>query len=466
MSKALERWLAGVLLAAFVAGSAMAEEPDAKAQCLAGAPPGLETYWAWLCKGNQRDMVLHQMRAGQAAFAAGHYRVAEEQLDAALGAIEAVYADNEAAEKARSVWHAEKTKDFKGEPYERVMAYHYRGLLYLMAGDFDNAQASFKGAVLQDSFAATERFRSDVASQVWLEGWARRCQGAGSAADELFAEAASIRPDLRPPPAGSTVLVVAETGSGPRKSAIGQYSEKLVIREGSAGNDKLVAVLSGSRAELAAAENLFYQATTRGGREMDNILAEKAETKRTTQTVGSAAMAAGAATVAVAQSQHQNNNNNNSGRAAGAIGGGIMLLGLLAMAASAGMNPAADTRTWDTLPHSIHLATLPPATAAPGLDQLDLQDGTGYSVLDRSRLRTASHPVCSLAWAGSGSLLPSRMPVAAVVAEAPPAGPPTCRTPSGTERALPLDVCRRIGGTPLEQGPPATTAGAPASADR
>lgn len=446
----------------------MAEEPDAKAQCLAGAPPGLETHWAWLCKGAKRDMVLHQMRAGQAAFAAGHYRVAEEQFDAALGAIEAVYAENEAAEKARSVWHAEKVKDFKGEPYERVMAYYYRGLLYLLVGDWDNAQASFKGCVLQDSFAEVERHRSDVASLIWLEGWARRCQGAGSAADELFAEAASIRPGLQPPPAGATVLVVAETGSGPRKSATGQYAEKLVIRDGSQGNDKLVAALGGKRTELVEAEDLFFQATTRGGREMDNILAEKASTKQTTQAVGTAAMAAGAATVAVAQTQRQNNNNNNNNsgsRAAGAIGGGIMLLGLLAMAASSGMNPAADTRTWDTLPHSIHLAALPPSAVAPGLDQLDLLDGSGYSVLDRGGLRAASHPACSLAWAGSGSLLPSRMTAAPVAAEAPPAGPPTCRTPSGAERALSLDVCRRIGGTPLEQSPPATVDG-PASADQ
>ena len=54
----------------------------------------------------------------------------------ALDRIEAVYADNAKAEAARSKFTKENAKDFKGEPYERAMAYYYRGLAYLAEGDY------------------------------------------------------------------------------------------------------------------------------------------------------------------------------------------------------------------------------------------------------------------------------------------------------------------------------------------
>lgn len=421
--------------------------------CMVGAPPGLEAHWSALCGSPQNDLVLHRMRAGQAAFRAGHSRPAEEQFDAALDAIEAIYAENEAASKARSFYHAEKVKEFKGEPFERSMAYYYRGLLYAFAGDWGNAQASFKGGVLQDSFAALERHRSDVASLVWLEGWAKRCQGDPSAA-ELFAEAQALRPGLKPPATDANLVIIAEPGSGPRKFSAGQYNEKLGFREGSPGNDRLVAVIGSTRVELVQAEDLFFQATTRGGREMDKILVEKAKTKESTATFGAAAMAAGAATVAVSNNQRSDRDGNSGGsggsRAAAAIGGVAMLVGLLAHANAQAMNPEADTRTWDTLPHSIYLA----ATTAPGVrgDQLDIQDGEGNSVIPgRASIKVATYPACSLAWVGSGELLPSRSRPVQVEATAPadPA-PPTCRTAAGAEKALSRDICLRIGGTVLE----------------
>ena len=63
------------------------------------------------------------MRAGLAAMTLGYEDLAEQAFDVALVGIEQVYAETESAEKARSVWHAEAVKDFKGEPFERVMSY-------------------------------------------------------------------------------------------------------------------------------------------------------------------------------------------------------------------------------------------------------------------------------------------------------------------------------------------------------
>ncbi|MBI5165755.1 MAG: hypothetical protein HY985_17865, partial [Magnetospirillum sp.] len=386
------------------AGPAMAK-PDAAvvAACQAGAPAGLEAVWRPMCAAEAKDLTLHRMRAAQAALAAGHRAEAERLFDAVLAAIEAVYAESEAATKALSVWNAESVNDFKGEPYERVMAYYYRGLLYLMAGDWDNAQASFRGGVLQDSFAGQERYRADVASLLWLAGWAARCSGSGTAAD-LFAEAAEIRPALQPPPPDLRLLVVAETGIGPRKVAIGAGNETLAYREGMLGNDRLVAVVGGRTAPMAEAEDLFFQATSRGGRQMDEVLADKLTTQQTTRAAGEAAMVAGTSTMAVAQAQP-----NNNGSGAAAVGGAIALIGMIVYASSQSMDTRADTRTWESLPHSLHLAALPAPSGALRGESVDLRDGAGASVLaTRTRVQIATAPACSLAWIGAEAILPSR----------------------------------------------------------
>ncbi|CAA7619426.1 conserved exported hypothetical protein [Magnetospirillum sp. LM-5] len=442
--------LNGVATALLVVLLAPRMPQAAGADCLAGAPAGLNFHWSALCDSPENDRVLHRMRAGQAAFVAGHFHHAEEQLDATLDAIEAIYADNEAANKARSVYHSEKSKDFKGEPFERVMAYYYRGLLYTFAGDWGNARAAFKGGVLQDTFAAQERHRADVASLVWLEGWANRCQGNNVAAETLFAEARALRPGLKPPADNANLLIVAEPGTGPRKFSSGSYNEILGFREGGRGNDRLVVAIGGTRVEMTEAEDVFFQAITRGGREMDKILVEKAKAKEGSAQFGNAAMAAGMATMAVSSSQR--NDSNSGSRAAAAAGGVGLLIGLLAHANAAAMNPEADTRTWDTLPHSIYLAALPTPDGG-WADQIDILDGNGISVLPgRAGLKTVTHPTCSLAWVGSGGLLPSRVIPAGTDVTPLQASPdaPICRTASGADKPLPRDICRRIGGTPRE----------------
>ena len=44
-------------------------------------------------------------------------------------------AADKSARKARGYFHEESSKGFRGEPYERVMAYYYRGILYWMDGE-------------------------------------------------------------------------------------------------------------------------------------------------------------------------------------------------------------------------------------------------------------------------------------------------------------------------------------------
>jgi tetratricopeptide (TPR) repeat protein len=128
----------------------------------------------------------------------GHLEIAKKCFDNALNYIEAVFADNEKAKKARSLWYEEGMKDFKGEPYERVMAYYYRGLLYLIDKDYENARACFKAGIIQDAFAEENQNRCDFALLLFLEAYS--CLKLG---DHQLATAAFDRTSLFPP----TILI-------------------------------------------------------------------------------------------------------------------------------------------------------------------------------------------------------------------------------------------------------------------
>ena len=104
----------------------------------------------------------------------GEFDVAEKAFDQGITRIDAIYANNENAKKARSLWTKESAKDFKGEPYERAMVY-YRGLLYLRKGDYQNARASFLAAEYQDTVAEQDTYLGDFAVMNLLAGWSSHC---------------------------------------------------------------------------------------------------------------------------------------------------------------------------------------------------------------------------------------------------------------------------------------------------
>ena len=83
----------------------------------------------------------------------GDDAVAKEKLDDAIARIGGIIANSADAARARSLFSPESSKVFIGEPYERVMAFYYRGLLYWRDGQPDNARACFRSAQLLDSDA-------------------------------------------------------------------------------------------------------------------------------------------------------------------------------------------------------------------------------------------------------------------------------------------------------------------------
>jgi len=437
----------------------------------ADRPYSLRRFYATVVDGGERDAVLNWLTLGRAALVQGHWDAAADAFDEALKRISAVYADDPQAEKARSVWHEEGVKDFKGEPYERAMAYVYRGTLDMLAGDYENARASFKGALVQDSFAEQERHRQDFASATWLIGWTSHCLGDASAATEAFAEAREVRPALPVPGADDRLLVLVESGFGPSKEATGQHGFKLAYREGTAPAYRYEAALGEHTRPLNLAEDLYMQAVTRGGRQMDDILALKADTKTTTEAIGTGATAVGAGMMLHGQTW-----GNRDATTAGLV---VALIGLAAQAAASEMEAQADVRHWGSLPHSLFLAALP---LGDGQKPEDLrlrfaeprQDEEPDAARPTAPPQMAHHGACAVAWypqsavrfrperikrdvdgeAGDGEAGDGEA-VNGKAGDSPEAKSVkgNCRTADGSLTNLPPNVCAAINGRTLSLVP-------------
>ena len=326
---------------------------------LASATNVVAPYYAVIEQAKTNDLVLHHMRAGTVAFEQQQYTRASRSFDFVLDQIELIYTDDENAAKARSLWYGEEQKDFKGEPYERVMAYYYRGLLYLLEGDYDNAMASFKGGVLQDAFAEEQQFRCDFASIIYLTGWASQLRGQLKQAQEYYQEAILLRPDLTMPHPDDNVLIIAELGKSPRKVADGIGHYELKFRKGKRFNEKSVKItVNNITYPLYPIEDVFFQAATRGGRSVDKVIKNKVAFKKNTESIGNVLSNAGQSAILLASAMDNSSNLGN-------IGLGVGLLGAVSTIVSANANARADTRYWDNLPNSLHLST---ANIRPGKD--------------------------------------------------------------------------------------------------
>lgn len=319
-----------------------------------GIPPKLVAGHKRLVGEGERNSVLNCERLAVDAMQLGCGDLAKDYLDRALARIGAVYADNPGAQKARSLWYEEGCKDFKGEPYERSMAYYYRGLLYLMDGDYDNGRACFKSGVLQDAFAEEEQNRCDFALLVFLEAWACAALGDSDLADAAYAELGRLRPDFLRPSAEANVLLIVETGKSPRKLADGMGHSELKFRRGRDFSEVRARYsLDGTSSQpLYPMEDVAWQAMTRGGRQVDNILQGKVQFRSSNERSGTVL------TDIASEMLLRSPGGGSSGAVMDGVGAALGLVGVVQLALSASTKPRADTRYWDNLPDAVHVAAL------------------------------------------------------------------------------------------------------------
>lgn len=341
------------------------------------------------------ERALHAMTAASLAIWDGNASIAGEMLDIAIEEIEAIYSGNDnAAVSARERYHREAEKPFKGEPYERMMAYVYRGLLDYGAGDYQNAAASFRGAILQDAFADEQQNQCDfeVAEYLLARSLVARSSDqhlideAIGNARELAKKHETTLPRLDP---GDNVLLYIELGRAPFKVAQGDEKALLTIGRRSADGLHARVSLDGEAfTPTRQTGNLAFQAQTRGGRAFDVILAGQALEQRTTKEGGLTFNHIGTSI-------------------GGPLGAPLELIGLISMAYGQGIKPEADTRYWDNLPDSIHLISL---RLDPGRHYMRIQFADSEGMIRGEQARVVEVPKRGdvLVWISENDLWPDR----------------------------------------------------------
>jgi hypothetical protein len=302
-----------------------------------------------IANGPPRDKVLWQYRTAAAAMRQGQFDLARQYLDDALLTLQGVYGADASARKARGYFHAEAKKTFIGEPYERSMAYIYRGMLYWMDGQLDNARACFRSAEFEDSDAENHAYAGDWVLPDYLDGLASvKLAGDG---DDAFKRAQANAKNIKLPPYNpkANVQFFFEFGPGPTKYASGQYDEKLCFYSEDSPVRSAQLKVDSFSIPVAPTDDVGFQALTRGGRVMDHVLGNKAVFKTATDIAGDVAIVGGAATLLAGGGRNATANE---------VGAGLLAVGVLSKIVSAATTPEADIRAWNNLPHYLSFASL------------------------------------------------------------------------------------------------------------
>ncbi len=376
MTSCTARFCLPVLLALLVTGCAnhtkrvTTVDPAVEAQ-VSSQPVPLHSAYRALYSEGERNAVLNYNQLGVQALEQGLLDHSREAFESSLTRVEQLYGNHEGAEKARSLWYQEAEKDFRGEPYERAMAYYYQGLLDLIDTEYQNAHAAFSAGILQDAYAEEEQHRADFALLMFLNGWTAHLSGQSQRRDRDWKELTQFRPDFPLPKKHHNTLVIIETGRSPRKLADGVGHYELVYRRGKRFTEKQASVvLSGKMLTTYPMEDIFWQASTRGGRAVDRIVKGKAKFRSTNQKIGSTL--SGISQTAMVLSPLASESG--LGDAAAAIG----VISTAQLLIAANVDARADTRYWNNLPDTVHVKTL--KTHDPELLDVQFQDEAGKPV--------------------------------------------------------------------------------------
>lgn len=344
----------------------------------------------------RRDRVLNEAMAGLAALELSQTKTAQRLLSDAQALIETIYANDPAANRARSNFVPEAHKDFKGDPYERAMVGYYLALADFSDGDLDNARADLRFAEIQDTLSASETFQSDMVIMPFIRGWLYNCSGRSAQAQDEFDVVKKAKPGIKIPAAADNVLLIAEVGQAPGKIATGRHQEELRYARRDDGRIRGVTFTQGSQLLVGQQiEDVYWQAATRGGRAVDKILAGKASFRDTAEGIATGAAVFAHITSDLARNAAWRKDNDDAGQYAGlSLLGALVSIGSDIVAAST--HPEADTRSWSTLPDRIYVATTQAdVNAAPW--SLGFHDARGV-LQSAVEMKTFHSGACMLVW--------------------------------------------------------------------
>jgi len=282
---------------------------------------------------------------------------------------------------ASAYWFSERQKWWMGDPYERAYNSWYLGMLNFEAQEFEDAMPCFRNAMFVD----TGDLKQGEYAADWLPPFIMRMrcfltrndpESVKMLLDEigrLPKDPANFDPDcpwltIEAQQDANTLLWI-ELGDGPHFTAEGHHGSVRAINQGEYAESLARVFINGQdMGQAYKVGDTYFQAITRGGRIMDDILNGKAIAKTASIAVGASAMHVGRK---IAQSGA--GKGNNAARNAGLItmgAGAVVMIGGLLMSAEA------DTRGNVLLPGETHLlmAKLPPGRHEAEIHYFDMHN--------------------------------------------------------------------------------------------
>ena len=318
----------------------------------------------------RQDKNLWRLRVGLVALKQNQPNDAKALFEAAMPAAGQILQADASTRMAQSLFSPENVKGFHGEPYERAMGWFYRGLIYWMDGEPANARACFRTAQLMDALAEKHEHRADWVMLDYLDGFITAKLGKdGSAALRRAREHAGAiaLPDYNP---AANTLLVLQTGFGPVKKSGGDVGEALVYDGGHSDVAQIRITVAGQTVTAPIFDNLTVQASTRGSRAMDLVLARKATVKKVGDTIGDVGTVPGVVLVDYEDTRD--------------AGLALLGVGLVGKFIGNSVEPRADTRTWNNLPQHLSFAALNlPVGEHPAT--VDFIGATGAALPDRQK---------------------------------------------------------------------------------
>ncbi len=364
------------------------------------------------CEKPTTNQPLYLCEVGTSYLAQNNKTAAQKCLLEAYTSLEGFF-DTKSEKKAVSYWGAEAEKVYKGDPYEQATLSLFTGLLFLENGEIDNALACFKNGQLADSMSNIEQTQSDYGLLQCMEAkcYEMRNEPDNQKQFETLAKNsfAKSHPYIRamrtsmiakkkaeikknqeqqkkskskknqepildidyeklnkledkivhgyrsyygPLMKPYNTLVLVWIGRSPEMQRQGRYGETRIFIKNPTPETHFEVLLNESSWHdvIHGFSNIDYQATTRNGREMDNVLANQAAFKKGTHDMANVFFEA----------------------AKDAEGYGALILlgaGLIAEGISQATNVKADIRCWKTLPENLGVI---PLQLLPGQHQIQL----------------------------------------------------------------------------------------------
>lgn len=365
-----------------------AENEIAHSEFLKGAYDNAENRLRTLTSERTVSRPLYQMELISVLLMNKKFDEAHELMMSLHDDLELLF-DAEAEKKAQSVWHGEINKVYKGDSYERSTFYALMALSFIQKENYEDALRCVKNGLLADADSNAEEAINDYALLHYLGYFAANKLNDETKAQEYWSamfeamksrdfveQANNCFTQLKNDNPTNTLLVVWG-GEAPTVACTGEYEEVRSIICGRLPFNAMSIAINSDSSFMVANNlgDLDYQATTRGGRLMDNVLANKAAIKKGMAVtsnvffiVGSGLVIAGGACAY---------SNPTVGISLLGAGGCCYVLGTGIYIAGYMMNPAADGRYWRNIPGQLYII---PLNLPQGLHQISL---TGYHNSDK-----------------------------------------------------------------------------------